>query len=99
MLIVSQQPGTMTLPISVDEVTYGPITYFTALAKTLANHYFDFKFLSPPQQCGDNCDSLLNMFGWDTWMSEEDQNLRKYVIDIDGNGWSGRFHRFVLFAP
>jgi hypothetical protein len=28
-------------------------------------------------------------------MSEEEQNSYRYVIDVDGNGWSGRFHRLM----
>lgn len=32
-------------------------------------------------------------FLWDDWMDESTQNDYKYVIDVDGNGWSGRFHR------
>lgn len=98
--LVSKQPGTITLPLSPADtpLTPGPLTSFLALSKSLTSHYLDLKFLSPPQQCGDPiaCENLKKDFEWDEWMSVEEQNLSKYILDVDGNGWSGRFHRSVL---
>lgn len=57
--------------------------------------WFDFRFLGEPQQCSDPvaCKEFQKEFLWDDWMDESRQNTYKYVIDVDGNGWSGRFHR------
>lgn len=95
--IVRSQEGSITLPLSPNDspTSPGPTTTFTATASSLASHYFDFKFLGRPEQCGNqaSCDAFAAEFEWSEWMSVEEQNQYKYVIDVDGNGWSGRFHR------
>lgn len=73
----------------------GPMETFQARAQALARHWFDFRFLGEAKQCGDPamCDSFEKDFLWDEWMDPAKQAEYKYVIDVDGNGWSGRFHR------
>lgn len=39
------------------------------------------------------CEDFEKDFLWDEWMDPAKQAEYKYVIDVDGNGWSGRFHR------
>ena len=101
-----KQPGVLSVPLALSDSdpdspspSYGPLIESTSLAKTLAAHYLDFKFLYPAQQCGDaaSCKALHSsgMFEWDGWMEPREANKRKYILDVDGNGWSGRFHRLM----
>lgn len=85
---------------STDPLSYGPVTSETLRKQALAQEWFDFRFLGKPQQCGDPevCAEFEKDFLWDEWMTPDEQNEYKYVIDVDGNGWSGRFHRCVI-AP
>lgn len=47
------------------------------------------------QASSTRADVSLPQFLWDDWMEPDEQNEYKYMLDMDGNGWSGRFHRFV----
>ncbi|GAA5912419.1 uncharacterized protein JCM6883_005663 [Sporobolomyces salmoneus] len=91
--------GQITLPLAQhDEPAFlGPVEDFTAPAQDFAKSYLDIKFQGRAQQCGDkeSCEEFEKDFEWDGYMSEEEQNQYKYVIDVDGNGWSGRFHRLM----
>lgn len=69
---------------------------FTADKDELVKRWFDFQFTGEPIQCGDACDELKRDFAWSKSVSLEDQVQYKYMIDVDGNGWSGRFHRLML---
>lgn len=73
----------------------GPTEVKEIRAGTEGIRLFDFRFLGRPQQCDDPvvCREFEKEFLWDDWMDESKQNEYKYVIDVDGNGWSGRFHR------
>lgn len=47
-------------------------------------------------QCSPSvCQEFKDEFEWGERMSTEEQNKYKFVMDVDGNGWSGRFHRYV----
>ncbi|GAA5838300.1 hypothetical protein JCM11251_003457 [Rhodosporidiobolus azoricus] len=75
----------------------GPVHTIIGAAQDFIEEYLDIKFMGWPQQCGDAaaCAALEKDFEWDSYMSEADQNQYKYVLDVDGNGWSGRFHRLM----
>ncbi|GAA5851432.1 hypothetical protein JCM3766R1_004574 [Sporobolomyces carnicolor] len=91
--------GQITLPLARnDEPGFlGPVEDTTVSAHACADKYLDIKFQGRAQQCGDeeSCRKFEQEFEWDGYMSEEEQNQYKYVIDVDGNGWSGRFHRLM----
>lgn len=91
--------GQITIPLAKHEGPgyIGPVEDFTASAHDFADQYLDIKFQGRAQQCGDpeSCAKFEQEFDWDGFMSEEQQNQYKYVIDVDGNGWSGRFHRLM----
>lgn len=38
---------------------------------------------------------MRRLFDFQTKMTFEDGNEYKYIMDVDGNGWSGRFHRLL----
>ncbi|GAA5987354.1 hypothetical protein JCM5350_005637 [Sporobolomyces pararoseus] len=101
------ETGSKTLPyspsdqmISTDPPVLGPLSSFTtSRTQTLSQKYFDFAFVGEsPTQCDDAeiCKEFEKQFIWDQeFMEPETQNEYKYVIDVDGNGWSGRFHRLM----
>lgn len=94
---VPYTPGNLTLTYAPNDQPgqLGPTEKFTARAEDLGLRYFDFRFLGEPQQCSDKdaCEEFKRDFLWDKYMPEEEQNQYKYVMDVDGNGWSGRLHR------
>ena len=61
--------------------------------------YFDVLFTGQPIQCDLNdgtCDAVARHLPFtDKQMKQEEANRYKYVFDVDGNGWSGRFHRLM----
>ncbi|CEQ39606.1 SPOSA6832_01136, partial [Sporobolomyces salmonicolor] len=91
------EPGSLVLPYAPSDTAtaLGPLSEFSARSQALAQEWFDFKFLGSAKQCDDPavCEEFSTQFVWDDWMEPEEQNEYKYVIDVDGNGWSGRFHR------
>lgn len=96
--IVSSGPGNLTIYYAPNDTDtfLGNMQTFTAPHSELGKHYFDFEFSGKAIQCGDeaSCAEVTSMFDWDTdFMSASTQNSYKYLMDTDGNGWSGRFHR------
>ncbi|SCZ88027.1 BZ3500_MvSof-1268-A1-R1_Chr2-1g04141 [Microbotryum saponariae] len=74
----------------------GPTTMVNESISMLANKYFDFSFTGGPIQCPEEaCKKMAQDNQFKEIMYTEEQNKYKYVIDVDGNGWSGRFHRLM----
>jgi hypothetical protein len=61
--------------------------------------FLDTGFVGPPVQCVEEdgtCDEMKKVFnGFDPRISFERASLFKYVLDVDGNSWSGRFPRLM----
>ncbi|KAF8517358.1 hypothetical protein BU17DRAFT_76415 [Hysterangium stoloniferum] len=58
--------------------------------------YMDIAFSGKPTQCRDHiCGELERMFEWRKRQSWGDAWMYKYIMDIDGNGWSARFKRLM----
>ncbi|KZO93944.1 glycosyltransferase family 90 protein, partial [Calocera viscosa TUFC12733] len=56
----------------------------------------DVSFTKGPIQCGEGvCEELKEMFDWRNKMDPEDLWKYKYLLDVDGNGWSARFHHLL----
>ncbi|KAF7377561.1 Beta-1,2-xylosyltransferase 1 [Mycena sanguinolenta] len=56
----------------------------------------DVAFAGDPIMCeGETCKELQKMFPWRRRQSVQESGDYKYVIDVDGNGWSGRFKRLI----
>ncbi|BGP16588.1 hypothetical protein JCM10213_000498 [Rhodosporidiobolus nylandii] len=95
------QAGSITLPYAPSDSNTtgipGPMGSLTARSQALAQRYFDFKFLGEAKQCHDPkvCAEFEKEFLWRDWAEPEEQNQYKYLVDVDGNGWSGRFHRLM----
>lgn len=61
--------------------------------------FLDTGMIGPAVQCvveDGTCDKMYEVFqGYDKRMSFDRASLYKYVLDIDGNSWSGRFRRLM----
>ncbi|TDL20407.1 hypothetical protein BD410DRAFT_841288 [Rickenella mellea] len=56
----------------------------------------DVKFVTPILGASDETHKVLEgMFEWGKHMRTEDSETYKYVMDVDGNGWSSRFRRLL----
>ncbi|KAJ7596214.1 glycosyl transferase family 90-domain-containing protein [Mycena floridula] len=57
---------------------------------------FDIAFAGEPTACTPPiCDELKELFDWKERQSRKEAGIYKYVLDVDGNGWSGRFKRLI----
>ncbi|KZO99351.1 glycosyltransferase family 90 protein [Calocera viscosa TUFC12733] len=56
----------------------------------------DTAFTREPLQCDKKqCEEMREMFEWRGLLTQTQQNEYKYVLDVDGNGWSARFKRLI----
>ncbi|KAJ7489311.1 glycosyl transferase family 90-domain-containing protein [Mycena latifolia] len=56
----------------------------------------DVAFAGDPIMCDpETCEHLQKIFPWRRPQSVREAGDYKYVIDVDGNGWSGRFKRLI----
>ncbi|GAA5858199.1 hypothetical protein JCM1840_001083 [Sporobolomyces johnsonii] len=62
--------------------------------------FLDAGMVGPAVQCvqeDGTCDKMYELFqGYDKRISFDRASLYKYVLDVDGNSWSGRFRRLML---
>ncbi|BGO99711.1 hypothetical protein NBRC10513v2_003939 [Rhodotorula toruloides] len=62
--------------------------------------FLDTGMVGPPVQCvkeDGTCDKMFEVFqGYDKRVSFDRASLYKFVLDVDGNSWSGRFRRLML---
>ncbi|KAI6032593.1 glycosyl transferase family 90-domain-containing protein, partial [Pisolithus orientalis] len=57
---------------------------------------FDVAFAGRPLSCGeDECQELLEIYDWRGYQNISEAGKYKYVLDVDGNGWSSRFKRLM----
>ncbi|KIR60323.1 hypothetical protein I314_03614 [Cryptococcus bacillisporus CA1873] len=61
--------------------------------------YMDVGLTGGPHQCkkeDGTCDEMEQEIIFKDRVAPEDSAKYKYVFDIDGNGWSSRFHRLIM---
>ncbi|KAL8287274.1 hypothetical protein RQP46_003726 [Phenoliferia psychrophenolica] len=95
---VPTQTGTIDLHLALSDSASapGPLTLVSVNASTLAHEIFDIRLTGPPYSCGYSCHKLKDGIEWDgPVLSFEEQNRFKFIMDVDGNGWSARFHRLM----
>ncbi|KAA1080927.1 F-actin-capping protein subunit alpha [Puccinia graminis f. sp. tritici] len=74
------------------------LEYFDADTKVLNDRYFDIGFTNSPVQCDINdrsCEAVQKGYVFKPYSQPSQTNTFKYLLDVDGNGWSGRFHRLM----
>ncbi|KAG2351994.1 glycosyl transferase family 90-domain-containing protein [Suillus spraguei] len=56
----------------------------------------DIQFARKAGSCSpDLCDQLDKLYDWRKMQTRQEAGHYKYVFDVDGNGWSGRFKRLI----
>ena len=64
----------------------------------LIDRYVDFAFTGREGQCSvedGSCDAVRKLFDFQPTFGWNEANEYKYMLDLDGNAWSGRFHRLL----
>lgn len=64
----------------------------------LNEHFFDAGIIGSPNQCDEKdgtCAEMEAAMVAKEWVRPEAARAYKYAFDIDGNGWSSRFHRLL----
>ncbi|GAA5873960.1 hypothetical protein JCM8547_001588 [Rhodosporidiobolus lusitaniae] len=73
---------------AIDEKTYN--------VDGLNRAYMDVSFSGGPVQCDpETCELMKQLIDFKDTMGLNEAYQYKYVMDVDGNGWSGRFHRLM----
>lgn len=74
----------------------GPVQEHRLDLKDVNGHWFDTSFSGSPVQCDPKtCAVMSREIDFQPTMGLDEAYSYKYVIDVDGNGWSGRFHRLM----
>lgn len=66
--------------------------------KTANAAYFDMGFVGRPIQCekaDGTCDEIASNYPHRERVERDEADKHKFVVDIDGNGWSARFQRLL----
>ncbi|KAJ4478638.1 glycosyl transferase family 90-domain-containing protein [Lentinula edodes] len=68
----------------------------TARRARLNPAMMDAAFVREPSQCDEpTCSQMKQIYEYKDMQSMKDAGNYKYVLDMDGNGWSGRFKRLM----
>ncbi|EJT49629.1 hypothetical protein A1Q1_01258 [Trichosporon asahii var. asahii CBS 2479] len=86
-------------PVTLLETTMGGFVGYnttTRPARVLQERY-DVKLAQKPIQCEeeDGTCARLAQLGFAPYQSPEDLHGNRFLLDVDGNGWSGRFRRLM----
>ncbi|KAL7424320.1 hypothetical protein Q5752_000002 [Cryptotrichosporon argae] len=66
--------------------------------KVLNEAYLDIGLIGKPHQCkkeDGTCDEMVAEIDYKEAIKPEEIPKYKFILDIDGNGWSSRFHRLL----
>lgn len=77
-----------------------PLGYRTenGTAWGIGNYFFDMALAGQPIQCDEDdgtCDDMDREINFAKFQRSTQMNKHKFLLDIDGNGWSGRFRRLM----
>lgn len=78
------------------------IRRFRGSTADINEFYFDVAFAGTPTQCNkidDTCDLIAKELKFLPKMNKDRLNLYKYLLDVDGNGPSGDFRRYLSVCP
>lgn len=88
-----------TSPVSLLETTVSDVVGYNATAKParVLQERWDVKLAQKPIQCeeDDGTCSELAKLGFAEYQSPDDLHANRFLLDVDGNGWSGRFRRLM----
>lgn len=66
--------------------------------KVMNEAWFDVGLFGGPSQCSEEdgtCDEMETEFEWRPSVRGDEALEYKYIVDVDGNGWSSRFRRLL----
>ncbi|KAG8870069.1 Glycosyltransferase Family 90 domain containing protein [Tulasnella sp. 331] len=64
--------------------------------KWMNDEFMDIGFVDRAIQCDEKiCETIERDLAFKERKAQEEANLHKYILDIDGNGWSARFKRLM----
>ncbi|KAJ7472379.1 glycosyl transferase family 90-domain-containing protein [Mycena galericulata] len=94
--IANELKGTMSI-LSPFKSRSEPVGEAIQVRKSRLNPgIMDVAFAGDPIMCDpETCAYLQKVFPWRRRQSVAEAGDYKYVIDVDGNGWSGRFKRLI----
>ncbi|TXT13364.1 hypothetical protein VHUM_00731 [Vanrija humicola] len=77
-----------------------PLGYATENGTTarVGDYFFDMALAGQPIQCDEEdgtCDDMEQEIDFAPFQRSTTMNKHKFLLDIDGNGWSGRFRRLM----
>lgn len=97
--LASELSGTANVLMPGSEKNSGQVGKGTEMKKALINPaMMDISFSGKPIACDPQyCDYLETQFEWRKVQSPNGKEAgnHKYIIDVDGNGWSSRFKRLI----
>ncbi|KAF9005833.1 hypothetical protein BDZ89DRAFT_1145010 [Hymenopellis radicata] len=72
-------------------------TFITVSKARYAPAMLDIGFTGPPSQCAEHvCSALEALYPFNVMTHTPAEAYRyKFILDVDGNGWSSRFHRLM----
>ena len=75
---------------------HGKLEMMNASKKAVNEKYLDTRYSGSPAQCDEvTCKIMEEKIDFAPTMGLEQQNEYRYLMDVDGNGWSGRFNRLL----
>ncbi|QRV74770.1 glycosyltransferase family 90 protein [Ceratobasidium sp. AG-Ba] len=94
-VLTNEQEGVRSVlrPLGPDKAVGHPVE---EKSKELNERMMDIAFAGPPIQCEEPvCTQMKDIFAYRGKMDFSAANRYKYIMDIDGNGWSARFKRLM----
>ena len=89
-----EEDGVREVLNTIDE--QGTIKVENVSSHDLNSVYMDTSFAGAPAQCdAETCKWLSENIDFAPTQGLAESYQYKYMIDVDGNGWSGRFHRLM----
>lgn len=87
-------------PVADFSASRGPLTVRRESQKVsdLSEFFYDMKLAGEPLQCNmtdGTCDDMKREIDFAPHQHPDAMNRYKFLFDIDGNGWSGRFRRLM----
>ncbi|KAF8547496.1 hypothetical protein OG21DRAFT_1424729 [Imleria badia] len=57
--------------------------------------WMDVSFTGAPIQCEETCEEMARLWDFREEQGRPEEGKYKFILDVDGNGWSGRFKRLI----
>ncbi|GAA5946845.1 hypothetical protein JCM3775_001730, partial [Rhodotorula graminis] len=94
--LANADAGDATLHLA--DSTSDALRLVTAPARDVSHHLFDVAYTGSPKQCSTKdttCKLVQHEYRFDKWLSADEENKYKYVLDVDANYASGKFKRLM----